>query len=137
MLGPERTGSKSKLFTTPVGLAGKGYREPLAQNPGSGGTGCFCSSTGTVFEKAKEDCGEWHSGMTAYGHEPLPLFWGSGFYIELVPDAKGVQGKHFSFYEFMSEVLQPSRYPTLRMGVLRKAPSSGIREWPRALSLLL
>ena len=33
----------------------------------------------------------------------LPL-WGSGSYGELVPDAKGMRGKHFSFYEFVSEV---------------------------------
>ena len=31
-------------------------------------------------------------------------FGGSGSYVKLVPDAKGMRGKHFSFYEFVSEV---------------------------------
>ena len=56
----------------------KGYREPLAKNPESGGTCGFCSSTGMVFKKAEEDCGEWPSGTTAYGHEPLLSHGGVG-----------------------------------------------------------
>ena len=88
-------------------LLTKGYREPLAKNPESGGTCSFCSSTGMVFKKAEEDCGEWPSGMTAYGHEPLLFPWGEWVLSRICSWSQGNAG----------EALLPSTSSCLRCGM--------------------